>query len=433
VSEDRLKPRRLLPQEEALAEANRCLQCENAPCVCACPAKVDVPGFIYRLRTGNLKAAGRLLRQANIFGDTCGLVCPVAELCEGACTAGKLGHPIMIGCLQHYVAHHTRDDTFPVPKARTDAPRVAVVGAGPAGLTAARELGLRGLRVEVFEAEAEIGGLLLAGIPQYRLPTEVGRRESRQAATGLTAHTKQALGRDVTLADLRAEFAAVILAPGLGGQAELDIPGGQLTGVESALDFIERVRRGEMTRVPDEVVVIGGGNVATDAAATAKLLGARDVYLLYRRSFQEMPAWPMERTTAIDAGVHILVLAVPLEFIGDESDHVAAVKCAHTTLGERDAGGRRRPELQEGSLYTIRCELALLALGQRIPENMAEVLPGVESDEWGRLKLTEEGETSIEGVFACGDFANGGRTVVQAVGEGKAAANAVMRRLNWQT
>ncbi len=429
MSEDRLAPRRLLPKEEALLEANRCLLCEDAPCTRACPAEVDVAGFVDRLRTGNLRAAGRLLRQANIFADTCGLVCPVGQLCEGACMATKLSYPIMIGCLQHYVAHHTADHPAPVPEPAPEAPAVAVVGGGPAGLAAGRALALPGLRVELFEAEAEVAGLLLHGIPSYRLPTEVVHHESCLAARGLTVHAKTALGRDLTLEEIRARFAAVVLAVGLGGSARLAIPGEDLEGVGSALGFITAVRRGDVTEVPDEVVVVGGGNVATDAAITARELGARDVYLLYRRSFLEMPAWPVERNAALTEGVHVLVLTVPLEFIGDDQGRLQAVRCAHTTLGEPEATGRRRPEVLAGSLYTIRAQMALLALGQRMDPGLQQGLPGVEFDEWGRVILDESGMTSLPGVFACGDFANGGQTVVQAVGEGKAVAEAVVRYL----
>jgi len=390
---------------------------------------VDVPGFIDRLRTGNLRAAGRFLRQANIFGDTCGLVCPVSQLCEGACMATKLSYPIMIGCLQHYVAHHTADHPVPVPEPARNAPAVAVVGAGPGGLSAARALALSGLRVEVFEAEPELGGLLLRGIPAYRLPTEVARRESTLASLGLTVRMETALGRDVTLEELGQRFAATVLAVGVGGAAELAIPGEHLKGVGNALSFIARARRGEVTQVPEEVVVVGGGNVAADAAMTARELGARDVFLLYRRSFLQMPAWSMERNAALTEGVHVLVLTVPLEFIGDDQGRLQAVRCGHTTLGEPDATGRRRPDVLEGSLYTIRAQMALLALGQRVDSDVRRALPGVEFGEWGRVLIDEAGMTTVAGVFACGDFANGGGTVVQAVGEGKAVAQAVIRHL----
>jgi len=431
VSEDGLAPRRLLPREEALLEANRCLLCEDAPCTLACPAGVDVAGFIDRLRTGNLRAAGRLLRRANIFADTCGLVCPVGQLCEGACMATKLSYPIMIGCLQHYAAHHTADDPVAVPEPAPGAPTVAVVGAGAAGLSAARELGLRGLPVEVFEAEDEVAGLLLRGIPAGRLPGEVAELECGLAASGITVHTRTALGRDVTLAELGKRFSAVVLAAGLSGTTELGIPGEHLKGVGDALSFIARVRRGTAPAVPDQVVVVGGGNVATDAALTVRQMGARDVYLLYRRGFLEMPAWPQEREAALAAGVHVLVLTVPLEFLGDGRGRLGAVRCAHTTLGEPDESGRRRPQVLEGSVYVIQARLALLALGQRVAPELRRALAGVKFDEWGSLVLDEAGMTSVPGVFACGDLANGGRTVVQAVGEGTPVAEAVVRYLSW--
>lgn len=416
-----------LALHQALAEASRCLFCHDAPCVAGCPAGVDVVGFIRRLKTRNLVGAARLIRESNIFAGVCARVCPAEELCEKRCSSTNLSEPIAIAALQRFVADEEQKRGIRLPQAGAPTgKRVAVIGSGPAGLACAHELVRLGHAVTVFEAEHEPGGLLVHGIPRYRLPRGVvGAEIAAVFAAGVELVTGARVGQDVTAEELRKGCDAVFVAAGLGYQSVLGIPGEDLPGVLQAGEFLRKVALGEDVRLSGKVAVIGGGNVAMDAACSALRCGAGGVVVLYRRSRDEMPAWSREYEFAAEEGVKLQFLTAPLRFIARDGQ-VGAVECASTRLGEPDASGRRRPEIIPGSEHMIEVQGVIVATGQAPHPGLAALFGGLRTGRKGELEVSTETQmTSVEGVFAGGDAANGGVTVVQAVAEGKKGARAI--------
>lgn len=397
----------LLPHE-AWAEANRCLGCYDAPCRANCPAGVDVPGFIRRLKTRNFLGAGLLIRKANVLGGTCARVCPAEVLCEKGCRDRGMARPIAIAALQRFACDATVKEAVralpgggagaPTGKARRE--RVAVLGAGPAGLAAAVELRRLGVEVTVFERARQAGGML-GSIPTYRLPRSVWEEEVKTAVAGIDARLGEA---PVSLEDL-SEFGAVIVAVGMGDPQVLDVPGADLAGVRQALPFLKEVNAGARPQLKGRVAVIGGGNVAIDAACTARRLGATEVKIVYRRGKADMPAWPHEVVEAEEDGVEFMWYRRPVRILGEQG-RVTGLEVQETRPGEPDASGRRRPVPVPGSEQVLPVDTVILALGQQRPR-----LP------------------SGPQVFVAGDAASGGATVVQAVGEGKRAAQAAWRYL----
>jgi glutamate synthase (NADPH/NADH) small chain len=410
-----------LTVEQAVLEADRCLECGGthapAPCVVACPADVDVPGFVAAVAAGDFAAAATMIYSENLLGGTCARVCPVEMLCEGACVLDHEGRPpIAIGLLQRYAT----DAALAAGTAlRTRAPEngkwVAVIGAGPAGLSCAGELAARGYRVTVFDGREEVGGLVRYAIAPYRqvrdpLPAEA----DLLARLGVEFHLGAAVEGEGALQSLVDEADAVFLGVGMGADADVALPGDDLPGVWDSLPFIEALKTGPPPAVGRRVVVIGGGNTAIDVAREAVRLGANDVTLVYRRTRSELPAYPHEVVEAEDEGVRFQWLAAPVRFLGER--RLAAVELRLMRLGEPDASGRRRPEPLEGSEFVVTADTAVLAIGQQARPEMAT---------WLREIDRETGRTANPKVFTGGDAVNGGASVVEAVRDGKRAANAI--------
>ena len=422
-----------LAREGALLEADRCLECggyAEAPCVAACPAHVDVPGFVAAIARDEAVEAGRIIAAENLLGGTCARVCPVELLCEAACV---LPHdhrsPISIGRLQRYASDAAlAAGTRLRPRAPFNWLRVAVIGAGPAGLVAAGELASLGYAVTVYDERLEPGGLVRYAIAPYRLLAEPLSAEARTLAElGVSFELGIAIDSPEALAEIACDADAVVLAIGLGADADVRYPGDDLPGVWESLPFIEALKTGHAPDVGESVVVVGGGNTAVDVTREARRLGAADVTLLYRRTRSEMPAYPHEVVEAEEEGVHLEWLAVPLRFLGE--DRVHAVECRRARLGSPDASGRRRPEEIPGSEFLLAADTVVKAIGQRPRAEFLSWIDGLTVENGAVVVDPESGATTNPKYFAAGDATNGGATVVEAVREAKIAARGVHERL----
>ncbi len=421
-----------LDPDEAVQEANRCLYCYDAPCIQGCPTHIDIPVFIRGIATGHLKGAARTILDANILGATCARVCPTEALCEGACVVGKHQRPVSIGRLQRHATDWLaqRGEQLFTPGSPTGR-RVAIVGAGPAGLGCAFELRRAGHAVVMFESRPEAGGLDTYGIVSYRLPVAVSRWEVEQVrAMGAEIRTGVTVGRDVAFADLVRDYDAVFLAVGLRPGPKLGIPGEDLAGVYDALDLIERHKRDQYEGVElgDRVAVIGAGNTAVDAATLAVRMGAAEVMILYRRSEAEMTAYRYEYEFAKEEGVHYHFLTAPTRILGE--GRVTGIECVRQTLGEPDERGRRTSAPVPGSEHVFQVTSVIRAIGQAHPGQLWESW-GLEH-RGGRLVVDPATmRTSHPRVFAGGDASGLTRdvTVVDAVEQGKRAAHAMAAAL----
>lgn len=427
-------------EEDALAEAKRCLECANPLCRQGCPVNVDIPGFIKLVQEGDFLAAAALIKEYNSLPAICGRVCPQEDQCEKHCIVGKKADPVGIGRLERFVADYVRQkqENAPPNRVQPRMPKVAVIGAGPAGLAAAGELAKKGYRVTIFEALHEPGGVLMYGIPEFRLPKDIVRAEiDYLRKIGVNIVVNAVVGQTFTIDGLfEAEgFKAVFIGSGAGLPHFLGIPGENLNGVYSANEFLTRANLMKAYDFPhyrtplftgERVAVVGGGNVAMDAARTARRLGAKQVYVIYRRSEAEMPARREEAAHAREEQISFCLLASPVAILGNAQGWVEGIKCVRMKLGEPDASGRRRPVAIPHSEFILAVNSVIVAIGQGPNPLIPRSTPGLGLTKNGNILLSDaQGETSRPGVFAGGDIVTGAATVIQAMGAGKKAARAI--------
>ena len=423
--------------ELALAEAERCLNCKNAPCMKGCPVGVHIPEFISHVRSGELDKAAEVLLSDNNLPAICGRVCPQENQCEKLCVRReKIGGSVAIGALERYVADYAADKGIAFHAAEKKNARVAVVGTGPASLSCAADLAKAGVNVVMFEALHKAGGVLVYGIPEFRLPKALVQREiDKVAALGAEIRTNTVVGKTLMLDELLAEYDAVFIGTGAGLPSFLHVPGENLTGVLSANEFLTRVNLmkayedGAVTPVirGRNVAVVGAGNVAMDAARTARRLGA-EVTLVYRRSRAEMPARAEEIEHAEEEGTKFELLTNPVEISGEDGA-VTGKKCVRMELGEPDASGRRRPVPVEGSEFIVDCDEVIVALGTTPNPILKRSFPALETTPKGTIMADEEGRTSVPRLYAGGDAMTGAATVILAMGAGKRSAHAIIEEL----
>jgi glutamate synthase (NADPH/NADH) small chain len=432
-----------LDYEQAIQEAQRCIRCKQRPCVSGCPVGVSIPEFITALAAEDLPAAARILQGDNALPAVCGRVCPQESQCEAQCVCGVKGDPVAIGYLERFVADWAMANAAELPKEvlpPASNRRVAIVGCGPAGLTAAGELARQGHGVTIFEALHDTGGVLRYGIPEFRLPKEIIDAEvARLSDLGVTIECNVIIGKTMTLAELSDGFDAVFIANGAGLPTMLNIPGENLKGVYSANELLTRVNLMEAGRNPASctpiiagrsVAVIGGGNTAMDCVRTARRLGAERAMIIYRRSEQEMPARVEEIKHAKEEGVEFVMLTAPLAIISNGEGWSATLRCQRMELGPPDESGRRKPVPVDGSEYDIPADVIVNAVGTGANPLLTATAPDLQLNKWGNIAVDESGATSIAGAFAGGDIVRGGATVILAMGDGKQAAAAIDGYLN---
>ncbi len=425
-------------EDMAKEEAQRCLQCKHKPCMKGCPVNVQIPDFIQLVADGDFEGAYQKIQKTNSLPAVCGRVCPQETQCEQYCVRGIKGESVGIGRLERFVADwHIKNSNNKINKVASNGKKVAVIGAGPAGLTCAGDLAKQGYAVTIFEAFHTPGGVLMYGIPEFRLPKKIVSKEiDALKQLGVDIQTNMVIGKIYSIDELMEEgYEAVFIGTGAGLPSFLKIPGENLNGVYSANEFLTRINLMKAytfpetdtpVRVGEKVAVIGGGNVAMDAARSAKRLGAEDVYIIYRRSEQELPARLEEVHHAKEEGIEFKLLNNPIEIIGTEDGWVQAIECVQMELGEPDATGRRRPIPIAGSEHKIPVDTVVIAIGQTPNPLIKATTDGLETHKWGGIITDEKtGATSKEGVYAGGDAVTGAATVILAMGAGKDAAKAI--------
>ena len=422
--------------EMAVNEAKRCLHCKKPKCVEGCPVNIQIPEFIEKVAEGDFAAAYEIITSTNALPALSGRVCPQETQCESKCVRGVKGEPVAIGRLERFVADWYRENVNKMPeKPETNGIRVAVVGSGPAGLTCASELAKKGYAVSVFEALHTAGGVLVYGIPEFRLPKSIVANEIKKLeAMGVEVMTNMVIGKVLSIDELfEMGYKAIFVGSGAGLPMFMHIPGEALKGVMSANEYLTRINL--MKAYNDEsdtpvivskaVAVVGGGNVAMDAARCAKRLGAEQVYIVYRRGEAEMPARLEELHHAKEEGIELRTLCNPVRILDDGNGRVGAMECIRMELGEPDASGRRRPVEIEGSEFTLPVDTVIMALGTSPNPLIRSTTPGLETNRKGCLVVNEENMTTREGVYAGGDAVTGAATVILAMGAGKKAAAAI--------
>jgi glutamate synthase (NADPH/NADH) small chain len=427
---------------EAAEEANRCIQCKNSPCTKGCPVNVDIPAFVKFISERKFLEAARKIKETNSLPAICGRVCPQETQCEEVCTLGKKYEPVAIGRLERFAADWEREKgLIELPKkSKRLGRKVAVIGAGPAGLTLAADLAKLGYNITIFEALHKAGGVLVYGIPEFRLPKAIVQSEVDYVKTlGVEIQLDTIIGRVFTIGDLfREGYEAIFIGIGAGSPIFMNIPGENLNGVYSANEFLTRSNLMKAYLFPEydtpikrkrKVAVVGGGNVAMDAARTALRLGA-EVHLIYRRTESEMPARHEEIEHAKEEGIIFHILTNPTKIVGDEKGWITSVECIIMELGEPDASGRRRPIPIKGSEFVMEIDALIMALGTNANPLLPKSTPGLELTEYGYIVADENGKTSLDGTWAGGDIVTGSATVINAMGAGKLATKSIHEYLS---
>lgn len=424
-------------KEMAIEEATRCLNCKHQPCKNGCPVGVPIPEFIQEVAGGNFEEAYKIITSENALPAICGRVCPQENQCEGKCVRAIKGEAVGIGRLERFVAdYHMAHGKVSELKIENNGIKVAIIGSGPAGITCAGELAKKGYQVTVFEALHKTGGVLSYGIPEFRLPKDLVQKEvDSVAALGVKFETNVVVGRSITIDELQKQgYQGIFIGSGAGLPRFQNIPGENLNGVYAANEFLTRVnlmkgyefpKHPTPVKITDTVCVIGAGNVAMDAARTAKRLGAKDVYIVYRRGAEEVPARAEEVHHAKEEGIIFKLLTNPVKIEGEDG-WVKSMECVEMELGEPDESGRRRPVVKEGSNFTIETGTVIVSIGQSPNPLIRQTTPGLETQKWGGIIVDEDSmKTSKDGVYAGGDVVTGAATVILAMGAGKTAAQAM--------
>ena len=425
------------PEQLALLEADRCLQCKDPRCIKGCPVSVNIPKFLDLLTQGRVADAAQSLLSDNALPGVTGRVCPQETQCEVECVRGAKGQPVGIGYLERYVADwaRTHRDQTAKGQAAPSGRSVAIVGSGPSGLTAAGELVKHGHDVTIYEALHKPGGVLVYGIPEFRLPKKIVAQEvERLKESGVKIECNTVIGRTYTVPELRERFDAVFIANGAGLPVFMNVPGENLKGVYSANEYLTRINLMAAWQFPrsdtpvlqgQRVAVVGGGNVAMDSVRTAKRLGAKEAMIVYRRTRNELPARAEEVHHAGEEGVAFEFLTAPVEVLGNDKRWVTGLKCVRMQLGAPDASGRARPEPVAGSEFTLACDVVVVAIGTRANPLLTATCPDLKLNKYGNIVVDENGMTNLPGVFAGGDIVRGAATVILAMGDGKRAAKAI--------
>ncbi|MEW6617987.1 MAG: NADPH-dependent glutamate synthase [bacterium] len=427
------------PPTAAIEEANRCLKCKKPKCIEGCPVGVDIPAFVDFIANGDFTSAINKIKEKNNLPAICGRVCPQETQCEILCVLGKKGEPVAIGRLERFAADCEQEIT--IPKITPNGKKVAVIGAGPAGLTCAGDLAKLGYEVTIFESLHDTGGVLRYGIPEFRLPkTIVDKEVDYIKKLGVQIEVNVVVGSTTTINELKNNgFKAFFIGTGAGLPYFLGIPGENLNGVYSANEFLTRTNLMKAYKFPEydtpikvgkKVAVVGAGNVAMDSARCAKRLGAEDVYIVYRRSFEEMPARAEEIHHAEEEGIIFKLLTNPTKILGNERGWVTAIECLKMELGQPDESGRRKPIPIPGSEFTLEMDTVIPALGQGPNPLLLHATPGLELNKRGNIVVNEDLKTSLEGVYAGGDIVTGAATVISAMGAGKKAALSIHQYLS---
>ncbi len=425
-------------KQTAIAEAERCLGCKNAPCMQGCPVSVRIPEMMAAVKKGDFAGAAKIVKATNFLPSVCGRVCPQEVQCESKCVRGIKGSAVSIGAVERFVGDYDLNNAETAEKPIKIGKRVAIVGSGPAGLTCAATLLKAGFDVDIYESLHRAGGVLVYGIPEFRLPKSLVKKEiDNVISLGANVKTNEVVGKTVFIDELCSSYDAVFIGSGAGLPMFMNIPGENYNGVLSANEYLTRINLmgayKENCATPVQrgknVIVVGAGNVAMDAARSAVRMGAESVTIVYRRGREEMPARREEIRHAEEEGVKFRLLANPVRFIGDENGNLVGAECIEMQLGEPDASGRRRPEPKPGSEFTINADMAIIALGTSPNPLISRSCPELKTGRRGTLETDENLKTSLENVYAGGDAVTGAATVILAMGAGKKAAESIISKL----